>query len=117
MQVKSFLRVESAVIFVFSTLIYFFAAKGPWWLFVVLILAPDIFMLGYLINKKLGAFLYNIFHIYFWPLLLIIIGLFTDNLWFIWIGFIWMAHIGLDRAVGYGLKYRDSFKTSHLQKL
>lgn len=117
MHVKLFLRIESAVIFVFATLIYFFAALGPWWLYVALIFAPDIFMLGYIINPKFGSFTYNLFHIYFWSLALIIVGLFTDNLWLIWSGFVWMAHIGIDRAIGYGLKYEDGFKITHMQKL
>lgn len=74
-------------------------------------------MLGYLINKRLGAIIYNIGHTYFTSSLIILIGLLFKNNSIILGGLILTAHIGMDRTIGYGLKYSSSFKDTHLQKV
>jgi hypothetical protein len=88
-----------------------------WWLFAALFLAPDLFMLGYLINPRTGAAMYNAGHARFVPL-----GLFA----FAWYGghpvsaavaIIWFSHIAFDRLLGYGLKYPAHFKDTHLQHI
>ena len=88
-----------------------------WLLFILLLLVPDISMLGYLSNNRIGAVIYNIFHTYTTPVLIIIIGLFFSIQILLAIGLIWTAHIGMDRAVGFGLKYHTDFKDNHLLKI
>src|ERR1700720_1910123 len=89
--------------------------NGSWLLFFLLFLWPDLFMLGYLVNVRLGASCYNLVHTYVGPLLLGAVAVFEhwhDALLF---ALIWTAHIGLDRMLGYGLKYPTFFKDTHLQ--
>jgi hypothetical protein len=87
---------------------------ATWWLFGGLFLLPDVSMLGYLANRTLGAALYNAGHTYIAPAALGLVGwglglpaLFGPAL-------IWAAHIGFDRVMGYGLKYRTAFGATHL---
>lgn len=88
-----------------------------WWLFGILFLAPDLSMLGYLINKKIGAEMYNSFHNYFVPVVMFGVSWFIGELTGIAIALIWIAHIGFDRVLGYGLKYPTAFKDTHMQKV
>ena len=71
-------------------------------------------MLGYLVNTKTGAFTYNIFHHKGIAMTIAAIGLFTGNEKIIAIGILLFAHSSFDRILDYGLKYRDSFKSTHL---
>ncbi|MFB6111300.1 MAG: DUF4260 family protein [Halobacteriaceae archaeon] len=113
MQPVSGQRLESAAI----------AAAGIgalWWLetslvtIVVLALAPDLSMLGYLGSSRLGAFTYNLAHIYAAPLGLVGLALLADWELGLIAAIIWATHIAADRALGYGLKYADSFQHTHL---
>lgn len=74
-------------------------------------------MLGYLINVRVGAALYNLVHTEVGPLLLGAVAV-SEN-WHntLLFAIIWMAHIGLDRMLGYGLKYPTFFKDTHLQRV
>jgi hypothetical protein len=113
---KLVLRLEGAVLFAAS--IAAFAAQGQvWWLYPALLFVPDIFMLGYLRNTKLGATFYNLGHSYPLAALVVVLGLATSSSLAIAIGAIWFGHIGWDRALGYGLKYATSFKHTHLGDL
>ena len=85
----------------------------PWWLFGVLILAPDLFMLGYVFNPKVGSRIYNIGHSMIWPVALGLLGRLLSLEGFVAVGLIWMCHIGIDHAFGYGYKYEDRFKHTH----
>ena len=71
----------------------------------------------YFANKRLGAAAYNLVHTYVWPALLVALGVGSDNDLMLSIGFIWFAHIGIDRLLGYGLKYPIDFKQTHIQRL
>jgi hypothetical protein len=84
-----------------------------WWVFALLILAPDLAMLGYLRSARLGALTYNLGHTYALPTLLALSGLMLGPLAY---GFaaIWTAHIGFDRLLGYGLKLESGFEQTHL---
>ncbi len=95
-------------IFIFSQLDY------AWWWFLVLILTPDIGAIGYLINTKIGAFTYNIFHHKAIAIIVGLIGFHFNSSLLILIGVILFSHSALDRIFGYGLKYPDSFKNTHL---
>jgi len=86
-------------------------------LFALLFFAPDAFMLGYIGNKQLGSVLYNIGHTYLLPGTLLALGLALNVSVVVQIALIWIAHIGFDRVVGYGLKYATAFKDTHLQRL
>ncbi|MDC8002877.1 DUF4260 domain-containing protein [Aureisphaera galaxeae] len=95
----------------FSTLDY------AWWWFLVLFLAPDIGMLGYLVNTKVGATLYNLFHHKGIAIAFILLGMFYLGDLYTLIGTILFAHAAFDRALGYGLKYPDSFHSTHLGRI
>ena len=88
-----------------------------WVLFFVLLLAPDIFMLGYLINNKIGALLYNMVHTYSLSIIFTILGVILSHPIILSIGLIWTAHIGMDRCFGIGLKYKTGFKDTHFNRV
>ncbi len=85
-----------------------------WGWFAGFFLAPDLAALGYLGGRKLGAFAYNAAHWYAGPMLLTAAGFITGIQPLLGAGLIWAAHIGFDRALGYGLKYGDGFGVTHL---
>jgi hypothetical protein len=113
---KLWLRIEGFVLLI-STILLFAGQHQKWWLYPALLLVPDIFMLGYLRDKKVGAFLYNIGHSYTLPALVIYSGWHRQHPMSIAIGLIWLGHIGWDRFFGYGLKYDSGFKDTHLGSL
>lgn len=96
--------------------IYFYA-DYPWWLLVVLVLAPDLSMLGYLAGPRVGAACYDAAHTYLGPVVLGAIGVITGTDAASEIALIWLTHIGADRALGYGLKYPSAFNDTHLQRV
>lgn len=110
---RALLRLEGLLVLVGSILVYS-RLDASWWLLAILFFAPDLFMLGYLVGRKVGAAIYNLGHCYALPLVLIGVGMFWDTAQATAIGVIWAAHIGFDRALGYGLKYPDGFGSSHL---
>ena len=110
---QGFLRLEGAVLLTVSVLLYALYGGG-WLLFFGLLLLPDIAMLGYLGGTRLGAATYNLFHAYPLPALLLGVALLTPNPLLLSLSLIWFAHIGMDRLLGYGLKYPDAFKHTHL---
>lgn len=86
-------------------------------MFLVLLLVPDLSALGYLKNVKIGSVIYNIFHTYTFPATILISGLLIDSSYALMISLIWIAHIGMDRLFGYGLKYPTTFQDSHLNRV
>ena len=98
----------------FALAAYLFDRNGlPWgWFWFVLV--PDLAMLGYVINKRIGAISYNLAHNYALPALLIIIGFQQSSDILIGSGLIWLSHVGFDRALGYGLKLDKGFEYTHL---
>ena len=84
-----------------------------WWTFTLLILAPDLFMLGYLRSPRFGALIYNLGHTYAAPALLALLGLAIGPIAY-GLAAIWTAHIGFDRLLGYGLKLDAAFDQTHL---
>ena len=113
METRFILRLEGAGLFAAATAAYF-ALGGPLWLFAVLALAPDVSMAAYLAGPRVGSRLYNAFHTYLAPLSLLGIGVGLGATPLSWIALVWAAHIGADRAVGYGLKRPTGFKHTHL---
>jgi hypothetical protein len=113
---QRWLRLEGLAVLVTAVALY---AQGDysWWLFAVLLLAPDLAMVGYLANPRLGAQIYNGVHSYAVVLVSLGIGYFTATPWLLAVSLIWLAHVGMDRTVGYGLKYSDQFKHTHLDEV
>ncbi|MGH2586597.1 MAG: DUF4260 domain-containing protein [Dehalococcoidia bacterium] len=96
----------------------FYARDGEsWLLFAVLLLAPDLGMLGYLAGPRIGAATYNLLHTYALALPLTAYGVLAGQELVTALGLIWLAHIGMDRLVGYGLKYATAFKDTHLGRV
>jgi len=96
----------------------FYARTGAsWWLFAALWLAPDLSLLGYLAGPNWGARIYNAIHSYVTPATLAVSALLLHSAALVPIASIWMNHIGVDRLLGYGLKYPAGFKWTHLGKL
>jgi len=113
---KTWLRLEGGFGFISCTIIYFYLGLNIY-IFLACLFLPDIFMLGYLINSKVGAFIYNIGHVFIFPLILFMLAVITTKKVFLAMALIWAAHIFLDRMLGYGLKYKEGFKITHLHKL
>jgi len=109
-------RLEGLAILVLA-LVFYGWQGGNWWLFTLLILAPDISMIGYAAGPRLGARVYNAAHTLVGPVLLGVAGLVVDAHPVITLALIWAAHIGADRLFGYGLKYDAGFGFTHLGKI
>lgn len=107
------LKVEELFMFLLGVFL-FNQLEFSWWWFVLLILAPDIGMLGYLISSKIGAITYNVFHHKGVAIALYLMGTYLQNQTIQLIGVILFAHASLDRIFGYGLKYFSGFKHTHL---
>ena len=93
------------------------ATGGGWGLFLLLFLWPDLAILGYLMNVRFGAGLYNLFHLAAAPVLLGVVSVAIHQRSVLSFALIWFAHINWDRAFGYGLKYPTFFKDTHLQRV
>ncbi|QWX83998.1 DUF4260 domain-containing protein [Cellulophaga sp. HaHaR_3_176] len=113
---KAILKLEELVQFLLG--IYLFGLLDyPWWSFLILILMPDIGMVGYLFNTKIGAILYNVFHHKGLALIIYIIGCYLSIPLCQLIGVILFSHAALDRIFGYGLKFNKGFKFTHLGEI
>jgi len=113
MEPRTFLRIEGLTVFGLTLGVYL-TLDGPIWLLVVLALAPDLAMIGYLAGPRVGSLCYNVVHTYTFPLVLGALGLWADVRIASLVALIWAAHIGADRLVGYGLKFNSGFKDTHL---
>lgn len=107
------LRLEGLAIFLAAVALYWWTS-APWLWFFFMFLAPDLAMLGYLVSPRFGAGIYNLAHTYALPVALGAFGLFTAKPAACALALIWIAHIGGDRALGYGLKYATRFGETHL---
>ena len=87
---------------------------GNWWLVAALILAPDLSFLAIALGETVAARTYNVVHSYALPIVLGATGYFSGIAWMLPAALIWAAHIGIDRAIGYGLKYPSSLNHTHL---
>ena len=110
------LRIEGATSLAAAVWLYAIYS-GNWLLFALLLLAPDLSALGYLQDSRLGATTYNIAHTLILPAILIAISCWVGNTFVVGLALIWFAHIGIDRMLGYGLKYPTEFKDTHLGKV
>lgn len=98
--------------------IYLFSLLSfSWWLFLALFLVPDIGMLGYLINNRIGAFTYNIFHHKGLAIFMFCFGIYLSYELIQLCGIILFSHAAFDRVLGYGLKHEKGFKFTHLGEI
>lgn len=88
--------------------------NSPWWYYLLMFLGPDISMIGYAAGNKVGAIVYNIFHHRAVAAAVFIAGLALNHTELQIAGIILFGHACMDRAFGYGLKYEDGFKFTHL---
>ena len=108
------LRLEGLAVAVLATI--FYARSGAsWWLFAALWLVPDLSMLGYLAGPRRGSYCYNAVHSYVLPVVLTTAALLFSRSSLIPYTLIWFHHIGVDRLLGYGLKYPYGFAQTHLK--
>ena len=113
---NTILKLEETLMFVLG--IYLFSLLDyQWWWFLVLILAPDIGMLGYLFGNKIGAFCYNAFHHKGLAIAIYLVGIYLSLPLLQLAGIILFSHASMDRIVGYGLKFESGFKYTHLGEI
>jgi hypothetical protein len=114
--VRTLLQLEGFTLLIGMVGLY--AVRGvSWWVFGVLLLVPDVSFAAYLAGPKAGALVYNAAHSYLAPAALLAAGFALGEPWTLSIAVIWLAHIGMDRAMGYGLKYRAGFGWTHLGRI
>ena len=113
MNPKPLLQFEGAAVLILSLLTYRWN-RGGWLEFVLLFLVPDVSMIGYVANARVGSVIYNAVHTYVGPLALGCYAVWSDQRQALLLSLIWAAHIGLDRMLGFGLKYPTRFKDTHL---
>jgi len=100
-----------------AAIVLYFHEGYLWWLLLVLALAPDLSMVGYAFGPRAGAASYDAVHTYVGPVALGLAGVVWQSDAATMVALIWLAHIGVDRALGYGLKYPTRFEDSHLQRI
>jgi len=109
----TWLRMEGTLVFILSILLYAHAGTA-WWRFIALLLVPDAALAGYWLGARWGAILYNVAHSYVGPAVLAGVAVAGSHSAWIPYVLIWTAHIGMDRGLGYGLKYFGAFQETHL---
>ena len=115
--VRLLLRLEGLGLLVLAVMLYA-NSHLSWLAFAVFFLAPDLSFLGYLAGPRIGAAIYNVAHDTFIPIMLVVGGYFlAANYIVLATALIWLAHIGFDRALGYGLKYEVGFSFTHLGRV
>jgi hypothetical protein len=113
---RRLLHLEGLAVLVGAVALYFDAGYG-WLALVLLFLTPDLSMLGYVAGPRLGSLTYDVVHTHTLPVALGVVGIVSGASWAIQLALIWLAHIGMDRLLGYGLKYPTGFKDTHLQRV
>lgn len=124
---KTLLRLEELAQFLFVVIwLHFFIGGVPWWVYLLLVLGPDIGMLGYLVNSRVGAFTYNILHHKGIAMLVGMCAFITGAIpedepsarvtsyVLLVTALVLYGHASMDRIFGYGLKFGDNFHHTHL---
>jgi len=114
--VRNLIRLEELLLFLLS--IFLFAGLDyAWWWYAVLFLAPDVGAVGYLAGPRTGAFAYNLLHHKGVAVLAYVVGALAGSPILQLAGVILLGHSSFDRVFGYGLKYPDSFRSTHLGRI
>ncbi len=111
--VKAMLRLEGLCVLVVSAFVYPKFGAG-WGIFAACFLLPDLSLIGYVVGPRVGACAYNVAHSYIGPVACMAVSLVFPSSVLTTAYLIWLAHIGFDRALGYGLKYAEGFRYTHL---
>jgi hypothetical protein len=114
--VRDLLRWEGVALFIGMTLFYL-VSGASWTYYALFFFVPDLSFLAYLAGPRIGAGVYNAMHATIAPLLLALAGMLTAEPLAGSLALVWFAHIGLDRALGYGLKYESGFRFTHLGRI
>ena len=114
--VRTLLRLEGLALFIGMTLLYYIW-DGDWLVYAVLFFMPDLSFAAYLSGPRFGAMVYNAAHSYLAPMAMMTTGFATASPLVLSIAMIWLAHIGFDRALGYGLKYASGFGFTHMGRI
>lgn len=112
-KMKNLLKLEELGQFLLSIML-FSRLEYSWWVFPACLLLPDLSMIGYLINPKIGAWMYNFFHHKLVAVLVLILGFWLNEPLITLAGVILFGHSAMDRIFGYGLKFNDHFQNTHL---
>jgi hypothetical protein len=111
---KNIIALEEAAMFVLSIWGLYYL-EADWWYYLLVVIAPDISMIGYLVGKSAGALTYNLFHHKAIAILIFLAGFYLDNNFLLEAtGIILFGHSSMDRMFGYGLKLERGFKYTHL---
>src|SRR5688500_12313519 len=111
------LRCEGAAVFAVCVAIYL-RIHAPPLPYAALILLPDVTIAAYLFGRETGAVAYNLAHTYAFPLVIAGAGMWTQWNWPLPVALVWVMHIGIDRLLGYGMKYPGArFDDTHLQRV
>lgn len=113
---RIFLHLEGLALFTASLVLYA-NQQFSWGTFALFLLAPDLVMIIYALNNRWGQIAYNFAHTTIFPLALAIFSILNTNSLGLQISLIWLAHIGIDRTVGYGFKYPGQFKETHFSRI
>jgi hypothetical protein len=116
MNVTWILRIESAAVGVLG-IVAFLSLGGSPLVLIPALLAPDLSMLGYLAGPRVGALTYNLIHNWALPVGLALLAIAIGQLWPLLAATAVAAHVGWDRALGYGLKLPTGFKDTHLGRI
>jgi hypothetical protein len=114
--VRTLLRLEGFALFAGMTLLYG-VWDGLWWIYAILFFVPDLSFAAYLAGPRFGAMIYNAAHSYLAPMTMMTFGFSTAEPLILSIAMIWLAHIGFDRMLGYGLKYAAGFGFTHMGRI
>jgi hypothetical protein len=114
--VRIVLRLEALCLLIAALIAYSKVGFG-WGTFALFFFVPDISFMGYIANKRVGAISYNLAHSYIGGVACLIAGSALSAPTFVCTGIIWCAHVGFDRALGYGLKYGEGFGFTHLGRI
>lgn len=114
--VRPWLRAEGLATFAAGLAAFLFLG-GPWWAFVLLLIVPDVSMVGYLRGPRVGAIVYNVGHDLMTGVAIAAVGLALGSVPVAAAGAVLVAHSGIDRMAGYGLKLPSSFKDTHLGRI
>ncbi|MGM0592576.1 MAG: DUF4260 domain-containing protein [Halobacteriota archaeon] len=113
---RRLLQIEGLVVFVGATVAFFWVG-GSVLLFVLSLLVPDLSMVGYLRDEHVGSALYNFGHLYLVPAVVGVVGVWQGSTPLLLGACVWTAHIGMDRAIGFGLKYPTAFGDTHFDRV
>lgn len=113
---RAILHFEGAAVLVLATAA-FFRLGFPWWLFLILLAAPDLSLLALAAGPRLGGVVYDLVHTMAWPLIVLFAGWWLGQDTAVAVGLGWLAHLGMDRALGIGLRYLDGRKETHMGRV